>query len=70
MESVYSSPEISNGEPGEYQPPTPSLPAQRQKAFKEEGREGSSVRGKPDPVKGKKVNKKDLDRDTLDGHLR
>lgn len=33
------------------------------KAFKEEGREGSSVRGKPDSVKGKKVNKKDLDRE-------
>ena len=33
----------------------------------EEGREKSPVRGKPDSVKGKKVNAKDLDRDTLDG---
>ena len=33
----------------------------------EEGREGSPVRGKLDSVKGKKVNKKDLDRDMLDG---
>ena len=67
MKSVYSSPEISNREPGEYQPPTSSLPAQRQKVFMEEGREGSPVRGKLDSVKGKKVNKEDLDRDMLDG---
>ena len=67
MKSVYSSPEISNGEHGEYQPPTLSLPAQRQKVFMEEGREGSPVRGKLDSVKGKKVNKKGLDRDMLDG---
>ena len=33
----------------------------------EEGREGSPVRGKLDSVKGKKVNKKDLDRGMLDG---
>ena len=65
--SVYSSPKISNGEPREYQPPTPSLPAQRQNAFMEEGREKSPVRGKPDSVKRKKANAKDLDRDTLDG---
>lgn len=37
------------------------------KALMEKGREGSPVRGKPDSVKGKKVNKNELDRDTFGG---
>lgn len=60
MKGVHSSSEIHNGKLREYQPPPLLPPAQRQRAFMEKGREGSSVRGKPDSVKGRKVKKKEL----------